>query len=333
LNLRRAVVSLGITGFIATAMISPALASGSGSNAAARPNPVVGAHPAPPAAPHPAPRPASPSQAATKAAVAKWAAAHRAQQEAKAAPKVVNAGPQLDQLDGVRAAGVQVTGKLYRGAHEVFGQNQPTLDVLEKLVDAPAGYRSKLVSIHADDEEVVFNWEIRDPSGKLILQEEKNAESVVTRSFQKVDGELVVKHDIFKLHKDYQGQGIGEQVIRSSIRGYQAIGVKRIELSAAYVGRYTWARFGFTWNAKAAEERVATFQKYLEKKVGLSPQAAKKHSTVAEKAYNLAVFEIDGKPIGKDFLLDDEYTKPWNGSMELHPSSEGFRVAQARLKL
>ena len=55
-----------------------------------------------------------------------------------------------------------------------------------------------------------------------------------------------VYHNYFQLASGHQGKGLGKEILASSVKVYDEIGVKSISLNAGLdVGGYAWAKYGF----------------------------------------------------------------------------------------
>jgi L-amino acid N-acyltransferase YncA len=219
-------------------------------------------------------------------------------------------------------------GAIEAAADHAFQGHPPSFESLERLFSPPPGYRARLIELQGRrGQELTVVVDLLGANGTRIG-------NGVARTFRREGDDLVVHHNSFYLNANEQRKGIGEEVLRNSFHGYGELGVKRVTLNANDAGRYVWARFGFSWAGRdVVEERQASFEKYLIQRVGLPPQKAKALSVIADKAYKVADFTYEGKSVGKDFLLDDEYTPRWSGVLNLDPHDEGYLVAQQRLKL
>jgi hypothetical protein len=119
------------------------------------------------------------------------------------------------------------------------------------------------------------------------------------------------------------GHGIASAFIRSSLRGYRELGVRRVEVEAEDDGRYAWARLGFSWPSVSAGAHRRAFADFLRYQHGLSHEDALKYSAAAERADTLAAFALDGRTLGRDFLLLEGRPR-WKGSITLDPTDPGF---------
>jgi GNAT superfamily N-acetyltransferase len=109
----------------------------------------------------------------------------------------------------------------------------------------------------------------------------------IGRSYSK--GEA--KHDHLFISANRQGQGLGTRILKTSVRQYQRLGIKKVSLMAAEAGRYVWPSLGFRVSASSLRQYVSGFQKYA-KDNGLK---------MPGKIYS--VQQIARAPGGKQYLL------------------------------
>jgi hypothetical protein len=182
-------------------------------------------------------------------------------------------------------------------------------------------------------------------TGKIV-REGREIGDVVRTFTRHDDGRLEVHHDLFKVEDQAsQGKGLGEAMLRQSLRKYRELGVDEVTLDAAWVGRYTWASFGFDWDAETGEGMRRDLADYLEEQ-GVERQRAE---DVAERAarhsWDVASLDVDGlrvgaspergaplreERVGKAFLFTH---LGWSGTLSLDPASPSFQRAKERLKL
>lgn len=150
------------------------------------------------------------------------------------------------------------------------------------------------------------------------------------RTFHRDGHDLVVGHGTFFLDDNYQGRGVGEAVLRNAFRWYERSGVKRVELFATEIGRYTWARFGFNWTTTEATRRLPELATFLADN-GVERGAAERIAQeTVEQAWKVAAIEVDGRKLGKEYLLQGW---SWEGSVPVDKSDPGYQQTRARLKL
>lgn len=153
----------------------------------------------------------------------------------------------------------------------------------------------------------------------------------ITRQFMREpSGELAVEHVGLFLNEDQQGKGVGVALTRNAFEEYRKIGVSKVTLTAAAVGRYTWARFGFNWDKEHAEHVRQEFPKALEK-AGMPPAEARavadRH---ADRAWEIASVKVGDRKVGKEYLRNGA---GWRGELSLRDGDPGFEVAKGRLGL
>ncbi len=134
-------------------------------------------------------------------------------------------------------------------------------------------------------------------------------------------GRLVVYHDYFSLPENMQAHGIGRSILRQQLQAYQRMGVTRIELDAAAVGRYAWPRMGF--RLKKASDMVAArkaFKAWLKKR-GI--RGATRIADSIESVHQIAIARLGERQIGKEFLLNDK-SFGLSLEVELDPSDPAY---------
>lgn len=244
----------------------------------------------------------------------------RAEPEPLPPPTEQDTSP-LSDLDtvGLEAQGVKVEEDAPKVAAKVFAGSVPDAATWQRMY----GPNVKLSAIGED----FGKLEVR---GDVVLNG-KTVGDMAQTFYRAKDGDLVVKHEAMFLRPEAQGKGIGEAFSRESLRSYAKMGVDRVDVHAVDIGRYTWARFGYSWPEAEGKVWAGRLESFLEGKV--SKQQAKVLSSLAhEGAHAVATLEVDGQKLGKDFLLDKD-TPDWHGSLRLKSGDAGFEVAKARLKL
>lgn len=190
---------------------------------------------------------------------------------------------------------------------DVFGEDAPALDALEQYQSVgKSKVKAKAVSVDTTDGnvQVVFN-----------LNKGKKQIGYLVRTFSRVDGVLVVSHERIGVDPEYQGQGIASDILAQSVEAYRELGVKKIVLSTAKEGRYVWAGRGFKWSAEEAANKRIELQRYLTRTVGIDPErAASIAADVASDPAKVAALMVDGKHVGKPFLLQAD---TWEGEREI----------------
>lgn len=210
-------------------------------------------------------------------------------------------------------------------SEEIFKGPPPTIDAFEAMWrGGGVDYQVKVRNIGLGEKAMHIS-SVVEHQGQPIAN--------MARTFYRdKKGKLVAKHDFFKLPAGHQGAGLGEEMMRNAINAYLHLGVDRIEVDAAWVGRYTWARFGVTWDKKTADKLRPKFYDFLTRN-GVDAAAAKQLSRRTRYSWQLAETVIGGRKLGKEFLLDSG-TPMWSGSLPLHSrNSRAWKQAKKRLKL
>jgi SPP1 gp7 family putative phage head morphogenesis protein len=212
-----------------------------------------------------------------------------------------------------------------RASKKVFGGKAPSFDALEKAWSG-AGVNASVSGVNWDDalQTMQVNATIT-ADGELVGR--------MTRSFRRKAGKLVAYHDYLELNEKAQGRGYGAAALKNSILLYQAIGATEVGLDARWVGRYTWARFGFNWDEATAGQIRPKLIEHLVlsgvPRAGAEAMAAATYRSAAA----VAGLEHNGRAVGKEFLLSDALSG-WRGSLRIDdPEDPGYRRAEERLGL
>lgn len=278
--------------------------------------------------------------------------------EEKAAPSSpqVQRAPTNGYRGALEGAGIRVggasRGKTDEIAAHVFGRDSaPTVESLQSVWGSET-IGIKIREVYADDDRgeghklISYEGHITDKAGNKIGD--------FQRSFIRHDnGELEVHHDLFKIDVPKKhGQGAGEAMLRQSIRAYEPMGVNKITVDAAWVGKYTWASFGYNWGEQKAPLMEGRLSSFLHRNGVSAADAARISKEIAGESWKVASLDIPGMKIkvppikvggkiireaseesaGKAFLLSGDWT--WSGELRLddqnHPT---YKRAKERLKL
>lgn len=111
-----------------------------------------------------------------------------------------------------------------------------------------------------------------------------------------------VEHHVLDLPKHMQGKGGAKELLSNSQHFYDKHGVDKIELTAGLdIGRYAWARMGFTARSKDVDVYRKAFVQHLTDK-GLHAEAVE--AGKIKGMHQIADFKsADGHRHGKDFLI------------------------------
>lgn len=151
--------------------------------------------------------------------------------------------------------------------------------------------------------------------------------SVVSRRFRLKNGKVEAYHELFEIDKKLQGRGIAKAVLRDQLLEYRRLGIERVKLTAAWTGRYTWARMGFAY---AGDETMlhavkTSFKRHLTKKLGA--EVAEKVAAEVTTLRELAMTEVAGNKLGQEFLTK-HYSKEKMFPMQLSldPNDPNFKL-------
>lgn len=208
---------------------------------------------------------------------------------------------------------------------------------LTRMFSSDALARNDLVTRAASDDiggdRVAVHAFISTPEGAPVAEIERTINL----------GERTAYHDSFFMEKEWQGKGIAKDILRSSVRQYDEVGVRSVDvLAAGQNGRYTWSRFGFDFKSDKALQRMrASFTKTLALRIGheigldSSPARVEemKHSrevgeariASAEHSWDFGGMSVPG--LGDDFGKRAMISGPeWAGRLDLTPGSESRKV-------
>jgi GNAT superfamily N-acetyltransferase len=130
-----------------------------------------------------------------------------------------------------------------------------------------------------------------------IVDREGNYVATVQRDYKlEKDGTMVVHHGYLRVDKAHKGTGIGSRVLLNNLEQYEKLGVKKIKLEAAWDGQYVWARAGFDTNATQLARLKTEFKRAY-------PHIPASAVDALPRARDLALLEVEGKQVGKEFLI------------------------------
>jgi len=143
---------------------------------------------------------------------------------------------------------------------------------------------------------------------------------MLERVLRREDGQLIAKHEYFKIREDLQGAEQGAKVIREQMDAYRKLGVDRVAIDhAVLVGRYYWPSLGFD-NQAAVPSAVRAYKKFLVNEHGMSPEAAEKAARGIKSLPSLANAEH-----GKEFFLSNDYEGAWSHDLTMDVSDANPR--------
>jgi SPP1 gp7 family putative phage head morphogenesis protein len=168
-------------------------------------------------------------------------------------------------------------------------------------------------------------------TGRLVTTDGKYVGDI-TRSFGRDAEGTWIKHELLWLEDQFQGKGIADHIMRNAYRQYEAWGVGRVKVYAVAVGRYTWARNGFSWaSEKIAASVEAKLRDWLVAEgIADAAEAATIAAEQVPRPWILAKYTKDGRHLGKEFLQSRKMAG-WEGKMRLSPDDEGYQNLKRKL--
>jgi hypothetical protein len=108
----------------------------------------------------------------------------------------------------------------------------------------------------------------------------------------------------------HQGQGIGRRFNQKFLALLNYLGLEGLDLEAVEIGRDAWPRMGFDFAYDRRRELMLIgFAEYLrEKNISLEPEDEQRLFSI-QHAWELADFNVEGVPLGKEFLLDPDLSE------------------------
>lgn len=266
-------------------------------------------------------------------------AALRAIDKTKREPIRTDAHPNSSTADYVRKYGAerfaaekaQFEDAMYRATGKKI-----TLEEVTHGYAVPDGFEARLTSITGQAGQPSVSWDIYD---KATGARAGN----VGRDFGADSSGVYAHHALFEVEPKYQGRGIGDAVNGNALRHYEKWGISRVDLDAAWVGRYAWARMGFQF--VNPQRKLEDFEDYVDSRPELKSRKSELMPVARElvkKPWKLAKWDIGvnlpneynednrGKaesiPLGKAFLLSRK-NDMYSGYLKIDRRDEGYRTA------
>jgi hypothetical protein len=167
-----------------------------------------------------------------------------------------------------------------------------------KWANAKVTHRLERVSSWSEDQGIMLITKVEAPDGNSIASLTRRIERTPT-------GKLKVYNGYFRIADAYKGSGVGRQVIKDQIAAYRALGVERVELTAAWDGQYVWPRMGYRLkNPKDLDGLKAEFVDFLKEKAGYSIAEGVEVARKATDVHELAItVDTKGRKLGNEFLI------------------------------
>jgi hypothetical protein len=208
---------------------------------------------------------------------------------------------------------------------------------LEELTHAfapPEGFTGKVKKVSPGNFEVNYF----DEKGRFVGE--------LKRDFRP-DGEI--HHTYFVLAPDFRGGGFSDTINGQAMLRYEKWGVKKASVDAAWVGRYAWARMGFTF--KDPDQVLRPALDFIKKKVPAEKRADYKAKLLKliKEPWKLAKWDEGNQhdvsfkslgnqeqkgsyAIGKAILLHGNMPM-WDGVMPVGGDDGGYLTALRLLKV
>ena len=180
---------------------------------------------------------------------------------------------------------------------------------------------------NADDQEITVHGKILDKNG--------NKAGDFTREIKL--GERSVYHAYFFLGKDYQSKGIARDLLESSVRFYDQIGIDNVTVTAnGDVGKYAWAVYGFDFDdsytlhnkREGLLDTIQTKYRLEWEQLGEAGRLALTNQIRSLKhSWDIATFKLGNEKVGKDYLL---HSSDWSGRLDLN--GDGRKIFDAYIK-
>jgi ribosomal protein S18 acetylase RimI-like enzyme len=166
-----------------------------------------------------------------------------------------------------------------------------------------------------------FSTEIIGIRPGTVYGEIRQNEKVVGSFRRTLDGDIKdVHHSYFELKKEAQESGFGTEYYQHCEDMYKTHGWETVTLRANLdVGGYAWARMGFDFDSDASARSIMSeFRSVYFRAGGVEYRQADL------KPWEIAVFEVGGKRIGKEVLLGTD----WYAIKRLNNNDIGYQVGQ-----
>lgn len=207
----------------------------------------------------------------------------------------------------------------------LFGNKKIFLEDFEKAFSAE-GVKTEIQFMNAssfgDMDELRITGHFLDDSGNKIGK--------FIRTFDNEGGKLQMNHEFFELNDAFRGKGIAKSFLKNNVEYYDWLGVKEVSVYAnCDVGKYSWAKFGFTAADDYVLESMRTdFVQYLLNKTNRFDDLAwdvkddiMKRVDEFKYPWDFATFKqtfrVGSKEVelsGKEFMLNGE---SWKGKLIL----------------
>lgn len=160
------------------------------------------------------------------------------------------------------------------------------------------------------------------------VQVRANSDDVrIVRQFTRDEEGLNVHHDYFKVEQEGRRTGAGKRVIANQFQQYDQLGVRSVDLSAAWDGQYVWPRMGFEMSSPHQFAAVKDeFSGYLQRTYKMDAKAADRHAQSFDSIHDLAMSDVN--PRFPAASLED---LPGLEAKDLHRAGKRFLLHRGNL--
>lgn len=233
-------------------------------------------------------------------------------------------------FEGAENKGTRISlgrGIDFKTFHAQAAEAGVTPQQFAKMFEAPPGYRVEVTDVRRPPAGLGITWggDIYDNAGKRIGD--------IARTLTRTKAGLKVEHDFLWFgDKSVQGKGIGSWMVQTQFKHYEALGFRSVEVGAANVGKYYWAKVGFEMEAASRgrlltnlRDAVASRYSQVPKPerdamIGLFQQDPSKFARI-EGLTEVEYQDDNGKTQraswNRAFLLDEEHSQGWRGKLKI----------------
>lgn len=124
---------------------------------------------------------------------------------------------------------------------------------MARVIGRPATAHEVLTWAGIDQQDIAgARVSISIVGGQIELEVDSDRYSLVRQYGKRPDGSLYAHHDLFEIHKQHQGSGLGSSMFLDQVAALKRAGFSEIETLAAgdkgdfvFNGYYTWPRLGY----------------------------------------------------------------------------------------
>lgn len=136
------------------------------------------------------------------------------------------------------------------------------------------------------------------------------------RSYNKNgDGSVSVSHNLFVMRPEYQGSGLGADVIENQFMAYEEMGISKVDVHGLWMGQYYWGRIGFEATASNRDDMANRFKDAVTKLQRGTNSLRDCSNAKDGYPYRTKLMKPDGTPTGTPYTVAElvalhSYTRP-----------------------